>query len=281
LGEHDDNCSNADRLFSTTIESEAEISTENVSINGIHAQWITAKNASKEKAILYFHGGGFKIGSLKSHLDLMIRISVASGCRVLGVNYRLSPEHLYPAALHDAIDAYEWVLSQGITSSSVAFAGDSAGAGLALSAILSLRDAARPIPAAAVLMSAWTDLSASGDSYTTRSTVDPVHQRPMIVAMARNYLGPQGDVSEPLVSPLFADLRGLPPILLQVGDCETVLSDSSDFYQKACDSGVDATLEVWSEMLHVFQQFPTELAEARAALDSQGRFLRKHLNVSI
>ncbi|MDQ2736578.1 MAG: alpha/beta hydrolase, partial [Pseudomonadota bacterium] len=207
----------------------------------------------------------------------MARISEASKCRVLGIDYRLAPEYCYPAALNDTCAAYEWLLEEGVAPASIAFAGDSAGAGLVLSAMLRLRDGGKPLPAAAVLMSAWTDLSASGASYESRAKLDPIHQRPMILAMARNYLGAEGDAMDPMVSPLFADLRGLPPLLIQVGDRETVLSDSTEFASKASAAGVRVELQVWDNMIHVFQQFPAELVEAREALQAIGAFMGRHL----
>ena len=250
---------------------------EPVSANGLNAQWITAPGARRDKVVVYFHGGGFQVGSVRSHRELMACISEAGACRVLGVDYRLAPEHRFPAALHDARAAYEWLLAQGMRAADIALAGDSAGAGLVLSTLLSLRDAARPLPAAAVLMSAWTDLTASGQSYETRAQSDPIHQRRMILAMARNYLGDEGDARDPLASPLFADLKGLPPLLMQVGDRETVLSDSTQLADKARAAGVRVELEVWEHMIHVFQQFPSELIEARKALQSIGAFLQTHL----
>jgi monoterpene epsilon-lactone hydrolase len=267
-----------DALFGAT---SVKAFTESVSANGVAAQWVSVPGARHDKVVLYFHGGGFQVGSLQSHLELMAYISEAAGCRVLGVDYRLAPEYRFPAALNDACSAFEWVLAQGIAPADTALAGDSAGAGLALSALLSLRDAGRPLPAAAVLMSAWTDLTASGQSYESRAALDPIHQRPMILAMARNYLGAEGDARNPLVSPLLADLKDLPPLLLQVGDRETVLSDSTDFADKARAAGVNTTLEVWDHMIHVFQQFPSELTEAREALGSIGNFLKKHLFLQI
>jgi len=255
--------------FSATVEP--------VSADGVHAQWIAAPGARRDKVVVYFHGGGFQVGSVRSHRELMACISEAGACRVLGVDYRLAPEHRFPAALQDACAAYEWLLAQGMRAADIALAGDSAGAGLVLSTLLSLRDAARPLPAAAVLMSAWTDLTASGQSYETRAQSDPIHQRRMILAMGRSYLGDEGDARDPLASPLFADLKGLPPLLMQVGDRETVLSDSTQFADKARAAGVRVELEVWEHMIHVFQQFPAELIEAREALQSIGAFLQTHL----
>lgn len=250
---------------------------EAVDAGGVRAEWVSAPGADAQRAILYFHGGGFQVGSVVSHRELMADLSAAAQCRVLGVDYRLAPEHCYPAALDDASAAHQWLIDQGFASNQIALAGDSAGGGLALSLLLRLRDARQALPAAAVLMSAWTDLTASGASYGTRADSDPIHQRQMIVAMARNYLGKEGNAADPLVSPLFANLHGLPPLLAQVGGRETVLDDSRDFVARAKEAGVDATLQVWDQMIHVFQQFPAQLPEARAAIDNMGDFLRRHL----
>lgn len=250
---------------------------EPVLAGGVPGQWVTSPGADAGKVLLYLHGGGFQVGSSRSHLELMACISAAAGCRVLGLDYRLAPEHRFPAALGDACAACEWLFSQGFDAADIALGGDSAGGGLALSTLLARRSAGQALPAAVVLMSAWTDLTASGESYDSGAASDPIHQRPMILAMARNYLGPHGDAHDPLASPLFADLHGLPPMLIQVGAGETVRSDSTLFADKARATGVDVELEVWDEMLHVFQQFPRELDEARAALQSIGRFLRLHL----
>jgi epsilon-lactone hydrolase len=244
-------------------------------------QWITANGARSDRVVLYLHGGGFQVGSSFSHLELMSGISQAAQARVLGLDYRRAPEHRFPAALNDTIEAIDWLVAQGFDPGAIAIAGDSAGAGLALSTLVSLRDAGRALPVAAVLMSAWTDLTASGASYENRALSDPIHQRAMILAMARNYLGTDSDARQPLASPLFADLRGLPPLLMQVGDRETVLSDSTVFADKARAAGVSVKLEVWEEMIHVFQQFPAELIQAREARASIGAFLREHFQSDI
>ncbi len=246
-----------------------------VAIGALTGEWIIAPAAAAARStVLYFHGGGFQVGSVHSHRELMAGISAATGCRVLGIDYRLAPEHRHPAALEDASAACDWLLAQGVPPGEIVFAGDSAGGNVVLAALLQLRDAGRPMPAGAVLMSAWTDMSASGDSYATRAASDPIHQRPMILAMARNYLGTEGDARHPWVSPLFAELHGLPPLLIQVGDRETVLSDSVAFAEKARAAGVPVQLEVWDRMIHVFQQFPEALPEALDARRSIGAFVR-------
>jgi monoterpene epsilon-lactone hydrolase len=250
-----------------------------VSAGGVDGKWISPANASEDKAILYFHGGGFRIGSVSSHRDLIAQIALASGCRVLAINYRLAPEHRFPAALDDAIAAYGWMLDCGLKSANVALAGDSAGGNLVLATMLALRERRLPLPVSAVLMSPWTDLAATGASYVSRAEADPIHQRPMILALARNYLGGQGDPYDPLASPLYADPGGLPPLLIQVGDRETVLDDSVMFAELARAAGVDVDLQVWDGMIHVFQMFGTELPEAHQAIVSIAEFLNRHLHI--
>lgn len=245
-----------------------------VDAGGVDARWIAAPNARIDRVLVYFHGGGFKIGSATSHQDLMARLSAAADCRVLGLNYRLMPEHRFPAPVEDACAAYRWLLAQGVGPEHIAFAGDSAGGGLVASAMLSLRQQGQRLPAAGVMLSALTDFETRGESYETRAAADPIHQRPMIQALARMYLGKEHSLRDPLASPLHGDLRGLPPLLLQVGDRETGLDDTRAFAEAAEKAGVEVRLEVWDGMIHVFQQFPDELEEARSAIASMGSFLQ-------
>ena len=255
------------------------VSRQRVSVRGVDGEWISPANAPQGKAILYFHGGGFRMGSVASHRGLISQIAIESGCRVLAINYRLAPEHRFPAALDDAVAAYDWMRDQGMMPGSIALVGDSAGGNLVLAAMLALRERGLPLPVAGVLMSPWTDLAATGGSYTSRAEADPIHQRSMILALAKNYLGEQGDPRAPLVSPLYADLTGLPPLLIQVGDRETVLDDSVMFSDKARAAGVDVDLEVWDGMIHVFQMFGAQLAEADQAISSIAGFLNRHLHI--
>ncbi|MBR1149682.1 alpha/beta hydrolase [Bradyrhizobium sp. JYMT SZCCT0428] len=257
--------------------STAPVTCVRISAGGVDGEWISPADAPEDQAILYFHGGGFRLGSVASHRDLIAQIAVASGCRVLAIDYRLAPEHRFPAALDDALAAYAWMLDRGLKPDNVALAGDSAGGNLVLSAMLALRERGLPLPVAAVLMSPWTDLAATGASYVSRAEADPIHQRPMILALAKNYLGGQGDPRDPLASPLYADLTGLPPLLIQVGDRETVLDDSVMFADIARSAGVDVSLEVWDGMIHVFQMF--ELPEAHQAIASIAGFLNRHLHI--
>ncbi|KIU44569.1 MULTISPECIES: alpha/beta hydrolase [Bradyrhizobium] len=249
-----------------------------VSAGGVGGEWIVPANASRDKAILYFHGGGFRIGSVASHRDLIARIADASGCRVLAIDYRLAPEHRFPAALDDALIAYRYLRDRGLRAADIAFVGDSAGGNLVLAAMLAARERGWPLPAAGALMSPWTDLAATGASYESRAEADPIHQRAMILALAKNYLGKDGDPRDPLASPLYADLAGLPPLLVQAGDRETVRDDAVGLAARAEAVGVAVELEVWDGMIHVFQLFP-EIPQAREAIASLAKFLRNHLHI--
>lgn len=249
---------------------------EPVFAGGVPAAWVAAPGSDAGRAILYLHGGGFRLGSIASHRGLMARLSREAGCGVLGLDYRLAPEHCFPAPVEDALAAWDWLHSV-VPASRIAVAGDSAGGGLALSLVLRLREMARALPAAGFLMSPWTDLAATGESYVTRADSDPIHQRPMILAMAKGYLGPGGNPRDPLASPLYADLGGCPPLLVQVGDRETVLDDACMLARRAADAGVPVELQVAPGMIHVFQLFADELPEARSALAAAGAFLRRHL----
>ena len=258
--------------------ANAPVTYERVSAGGVEGEWIAPADAPSDKAILYFHGGGFRIGSVSSHRDLIARTACASGCRVLGINYRLAPEHRFPSALDDALAAYAWMHRQGLKPANIAFAGDSAGGNLALAAMLALREREQPLPVSAALMSPWTDMAATGASYVSRAAADPIHQRAMILALAKDYLGEQGDHKHPLASPLYADLRDLPPLLIQVGDRETVRDDSVMLAEKARVAGVEVDLQIWDGMIHVFQMF-AEIPEAQRAITSIAGFLRLHLHI--
>ncbi len=256
---------------------------ESVRANGVPCAWIDAPGARADQVIVYFHGGGFQVGSLQSHSELMARLSAVAGARVLGVDYRLAPEHRFPAPQEDALMVMDWLRAQGVAAQDVALAGDSAGGGLVLSTLLALHARNQALPAAAYLMSAWTDLAVTGESYETRAGIDPIHQRSMLQAMARNFLGKEADPRDPRASPIYADpqqLAALPPLLLQVGDLETVLSDSEVFARRVREAGGQARCEAWPGMIHVFQQFPGELPQAHEALAAGGRFLASHLGRS-
>lgn len=252
---------------------------EPVSAGGVPAVWVGDAGAGTDHAVLFLHGGGFQVGSTRSHHGLMSAIAAGTRCRVLGIDYRLAPEHRFPAQLEDALAAYDWLVGQGVPAHRIALAGDSAGGGLAVSTMLALKTRGTALPAAAVLMSPWTDMTVSGASYETRAKADPIHQRAMIETLARTYLGRGGDPADPLASPIHGDLSGLPPLLVQVGGRETLLDDAVVLAERAKAAGVAATLEIYDGMIHVFQLYRSELAEAREALEHVCAFLRRHIDL--
>ena len=247
-----------------------------VQVAGRAAEWVAAPGVSFERALLYLHGGGYCIGSINTHRQLAADLSRAAGVRVLLLDYRLAPEHPFPAAVDDAVAAYRFLLDGGFEPRRVAIAGDSAGGGLTAATLLALRDADVRLPAAAALLSPWLDLTLSGESMTTRADADPMVQRAPLQRMADAYLN-GADPQTPLASPLFADLRHLPPLLIHVGTAETLLDDARRFAARATAAGVDATLEVWDDMVHVWHAFAFVLPEARDANARIGAFLRRHL----
>jgi acetyl esterase/lipase len=248
-----------------------------LTVNGLTAAWIGSEGLREDRAILFFHGGGFQMGSIETHRALAARIAASAGCRVLAIDYRLAPEHCFPAPLEDALAAYDWLLATGLAPRQISLAGDSAGGGLAVSLMLALKARKSALPAAAALMSPWTDMEASGASFETHAARDPFHQRAMIQALARAYLGCGGDPRDPLASPVHGDLAGLPPLLIQAGERETVLDDSRLLAARAKEAGVETRLEIWDGMFHVFQLYAGELAEARAAIARIGAHLRQNL----
>ncbi len=249
-----------------------DIKCEKTKAGGVAAEWVCAPNAAADRAVLYLHGGGYVIGSVNTHRDLMSRISRAAGARVLGLDYRLAPENPFPAAVDDAVAAYRWLLGQGLKPNKIAVAGDSAGGGLTVAALLAIRDAKLPAPAAGVCMSPWVDLEGIGESMKTRAAVDPVVQREGLLGMAAAYLGGKNPRT-PLAAPLYAELKGLPPLLIQVGNDETLLDDSTRLAEKAKAAGVNVKLEVWPEMIHVWQMFAAFLPEGQQAVEGIGKFV--------
>jgi acetyl esterase/lipase len=253
----------------------ADVVSEPVDAGGVPAEWIATPGASKERAILYFHGGGYMVGSIDTHREMISRLSRAARARALAIDYRLAPEHPYPAAVEDATAAYRWLLSTGVDSARVVIGGESAGGGLTVATLVALRDAAEPLPAAGVCLSPWVDLECLGESMTAKAEVDPVAQREVILEMAKAYLG-DANPRTPLAAPLYADLTGLPPLLIQVGTSEILLDDSTRLAERAKSAGVDVTLELWDEMIHMWHWFAAMLPEGQQGIDRIGEFIREH-----
>jgi len=259
----------AERVFPTP----ADVMIERVNAPSQPAEWLTPPGVRRDTVVLYLHGGGYVIGSPRSHRHLAAALVRASDARALLLEYRLAPEHPFPAALEDAVAAYEWLLGQGIDPRRLVVAGDSAGGGLVVATLLALRDRGRPLPAAGICISPWVDLTCSGASYASKAALDPIVTRDSVTMLAKAYVG-AGDPKTPLVSPLFADLRGLPPLLVHVGSDEVLLDDALGLAERARRAGVDVEVEEWPAMIHVWHWFQPMLAEAERATAALGEFVR-------
>lgn len=243
-----------------------------VDAGGIPSAWIEPATPSAGSTILYLHGGGYTGGMMSHYLDMLGRLAREYGLRSLYVDYRLAPKHVFPAAVDDALAAYQWLLASGVSPAHVAIAGDSAGGGLALASMLAARDTSVTLPAAAVLLSPWTDLEGTGESLKTRKRADPMLKPPAERPSGRVYLG-GADPRSPLASPLYGDLRGLPPLLIHVGMNEILLDDSRRLAGRAQAVGVEVNLLEWPGLFHVFPIFPRWLPEARRAITQMGDFI--------
>jgi monoterpene epsilon-lactone hydrolase len=242
-------------------------------IGGVHAIDVTIRGTETAGTILYFHGGVYVIGTAAATVPLVSDLARRSQARAVTVDYRLAPEYPYPAAVDDAVAAYEGLLAEGGGAGQIAFAGESAGGGLAVAALLALRDAGLPVPASALLMSPYADLTLSGDTIVDRAADDPILTPDGLRLRVPDYVG-NADASDPQISPIFADLRGLPPLLIQVGSNEILLSDAVRLAGRAARADVPVTLEVTPGVPHVFQGFAALLDEGNAALDRAATFLR-------
>jgi acetyl esterase/lipase len=249
-----------------------------VDAGGVRAEWVVADDAAPDRRLLYLHGGGYVFCRPATHRDLAGRLSKAAQVAVLVLDYRLAPEHPYPAAVDDALAALRWIGGNGpdgpAPASATFVAGDSAGGGLTLATLIGARDGSVRMPDAAVTLSAWADLACTGNTMLTRAAVDPMVTAAVLQRMLREYLQ-GGNPAQPLASPLYADLRGLPPLLMQVGDAEVLLDDTLGVAEKAKAAGVDVTVEVYPEMIHVFQFFAPVLPEGQQAIDRIGAFLKQ------
>ena len=234
-----------------------------VDAGGVPAELVRADRAGEDTVVLYLHGGGYVIGSPATHRELARRLSAASGSSVLVIDYRLAPESPFPAAVEDAVSAYRWLLAQGHTPENLSIAGDSAGGGLTVATLVRLKENDVPLPACGVCLSPWVDMEGIGDSMTSRAHADPMVQRDGLVAMAGVYLD-GADPRTPLAAPLYADLSGLPPLLIQVGTRETLYDDATRLAQRAKDAAVEVVFEPWEEMIHVWHLF-SPMLDTRAS----------------
>lgn len=250
---------------------------ERVTAVSVPALLLAPENASDDRVVLYLHGGGYALNSSNTHKDLAWRLGAACQARVLVPDYRLAPEHPFPAAVEDALTTYRWLLAQGILPENVVLVGDSAGGGLVMAAAVSLRDAGDPLPAALVCISPWSDLTLSGQSIDTHEEQDPILSRERLQWFVDLYLPDGQDPRQPLASPLFADLSGLPPTLIQVGTAEVLLDDAKMLAAAAEQAGVAVTLKIWDEMFHVWHSMAAVVPESQQAVDEIGAFVSGQL----
>jgi monoterpene epsilon-lactone hydrolase len=254
----------------------ADIMIEPVDAGGVPAEWTASPGADRSRILVFLHGGGYVSGSIASHRHMIAEAGRAAGVRTLALDYRLAPEHPFPAALEDSIAAYGFLLDQGFGPRAIALGGESAGGGLAVATLVSLREMGLDLPACLWCSSPWTDLEMTGATMQTKAAVDPMIQKPYLHELAAAYL--QGaDPKAPKVSPVYAALHGLPPMLIQVGSSETLLDDAVRLAAVAGAADVPVTLRIWPEMIHGFHLFHPQLEDGRRALQEVGAFIRTHL----
>ncbi|MFD3586113.1 alpha/beta hydrolase [Streptomyces sp. NPDC058683] len=254
----------------------ADVIAKSTTLGGVPTTEITVDGVEPRHVVLYFHGGVYVLGDAISAAGLAAQVGRRTGARVFSVDYRLAPEHPYPAAVDDALAAYEALLGDGVAPSDIVFAGESAGGGLVIATLLNARDHGLPLPAAAYVMSPYVDLTLAGPTMETKGAADPLLSRELLVPRVTDYTAGQ-DAALPLISPVFADLAGLPPLIIQVGTHEVLLDDAVRLAQQAAAADVEVTLEVTPRVPHVFQAYQPLLDEAGAALDSAGQFLTARL----
>src|SRR5215469_1924415 len=258
------------------VPKQRHVKYEPCNVEGMHAEWVTAPGAFLERVILYLHGGAYIVGSVNTHRTMAADLSRVTRARVLVVEYRLAPEHPFPAAVDDALIAYRWLLSQGFSHRRLVVTGDSAGGGLTAALLVAARDAGEPMPAAAVCLSPFVDLAMTGASMKTKVKADVMLQAELFAPVIKAYLG-EADPCTPLASPLYADLHSLPPLLIQVGTDELLLDDATRLAARARAAEVEATLEVWDGMFHTWQAWGRILPEAGQAMARIGEFVNAHL----
>ena len=269
-------------IYSKTLRQyppAADVTIEVVTVNGVPCERMTPPNAVGNRTLLYLHGGGYVIGSPADYRDMVPRIARAAQARAIAVDYRLAPEHPHPAAVDDAVTVYRGLLAQGVRPDEIVVAGDSAGGGLTVATCVAARDAGLPMPAAGVCISPWVDLEGLGDSMIANNDREPLVKKDLVLGMAQTYLSGQ-DPRTPLAAPLYADLHGLPPLLIQVGTSETLLDDARRLAVRAKAAGVETTIQEWPDMIHVWHLFGSFLREAQEASDRIGEFVRERTGLA-
>lgn len=250
---------------------------EAVDVDGVPGEWSIVRGSDVSRALLYLHGGGYCSGSIVSHRRMVTEAGRAAGVRTLAIGYRLAPEHPFPAALDDALTAWRFLGDHGITAAHIAIGGDSAGGGLTVALVNRLREGKEELPGCMWLVSPWTDLTLSGTTLVTNDAADPIIHRSYLVELADAYVPVGMARTDPRISVLYADLKGLPPMLVQVGSAETLLDDSTRLAAAAGAAAVPVTLEIWPHMIHAWHLWNAHLEPGRRALASAGAFIRRHL----
>ncbi|NQU64561.1 MAG: alpha/beta hydrolase [SAR324 cluster bacterium] len=249
---------------------------EPVKIGEMQAEWVIPAETENDAVILYLHGGGYCLGSIATHRSMVSFLAKTAKAKAFMIDYRLAPENPFPAAVEDAVGAYRWLLEQGVSPQRIIISGDSAGGGLTIATLVDLKQKGELLPAAAVCLSPWVDMEGIGDSITTKAEVDPIVQREGLMEMAKAYLA-TADPKTPLAAPMYADLKGLPPILIQVGTAETLLDDAIRLNERANQAGVTVAFESWDDMIHVWQLFVgLGVPESKDAVDGIAKFIRQH-----
>jgi len=248
-----------------------------VDADGIPGEWSTVAGSDPSRVLLFFHGGGYCSGSIRSHRRMVSEAGRAAKLRTLAIAYRLAPEHPFPAALDDALAAWFFLRQAGIAAAQIAIGGDSAGAGLTAALINFLNATGEELPGCAWLVSPWIDLTMSGSTLTAKDTVDPLIHKAYLEELASAYVPKEIDREDPRVSPLFANLKEFPPTLIQVGSAETLLADAARFAAAAGTADVAVTLEIWPHMIHAWHLWNAHLEAGRRALASAGKFICAHL----
>jgi acetyl esterase/lipase len=267
------------RLLKELISAQplpADVTVTAAALGGVPTAEITIDGIEPRHVVLYFHGGVYVLGDAFSAADLASQIGRRTGAKVISVDYRLAPEHPYPAAVDDALAAYEALLHNGTRPSDIVFAGESAGGGLAIATLVNARDQGLPLPAAAFVMSPYADLTLGGTTMRTKHEVDPLLSRENLQPRVTDYAAGQ-DAASALISPVFADLSGLPPLIIQAGTHEVLLDDAVRLAGQAATADVEVTLDITARVPHVFQAYYPILDEAAAALDRAGQLLSAHL----
>ena len=257
-------------------EVSKNITVEKINMEGIQAEWLIPFSSStrSEKVILYLHGGGYVTGSIEDHRMMCGLLANATGTKVLIPEYRLAPEHPFPAALDDALKVYQWLLDQGYSSANMIIAGDSAGGGLSIATVLALKEKSGSLPAAVVCLSPWADLALTGQSHTTKAKAEAILNKDVLHEWALCYTD-ESNLTNPLVSPIHGDFHGFPPLLIQVGSEEILLDDSTLLVEKAKSAGVHVTLKIWDGMWHVWQALGDLIPENKKTFEEIGQFVQR------